>query len=66
MQIAGYLARRIVCRVHPQDKIEIGQRIGLIMFGSRVDHFIPPNYRVSVAVGERVLAGETVIGELAQ
>lgn len=66
MQIAGYLARRIVCRVHPHDKIEMGQRIGLIMFGSRVDHFIPPDYRVSVAVGERVLAGETVIGELAQ
>jgi phosphatidylserine decarboxylase len=66
MQIAGYLARRIVCRVHPCDKIEMGQRIGLIMFGSRVDHFIPPDYRVSVAVGERVLAGETVIGELAQ
>jgi len=66
MQIAGYLARRIVCRVHPHDKIEMGQRIGLIMFGSRVDHFIPPDYRVSVTVGERVLAGETVIGELAQ
>jgi phosphatidylserine decarboxylase len=66
MQIAGYLARRIVCRVHPHDKIEMGQRIGLIMFGSRVDHFIPPDYRVSVAVGERLLAGETVIGELAQ
>lgn len=66
VQIAGYLARRIVCRVHPQDKIEMGQRIGLIMFGSRVDHFIPSNYRVCVAAGERVLAGETVIGELAQ
>ena len=66
MQIAGYLARRIVCRVHPHDKIEMGQRVGLIMFGSRVDHSLPPEYRVSVAVGERVLAGETVIGELAQ
>jgi phosphatidylserine decarboxylase len=66
LQIAGYLARRIVCRVHPHDKIEMGQRIGLIMFGSRVDHFIPPEYRISIAVGERVLAGETVIGELAQ
>ena len=64
MQIAGYLARRIVCRVHPHDKIEMGQRIGLIMFGSRVDHFIPSDYRVTVRVGERVLAGETVIGEL--
>ena len=64
MQIAGYLARRIVCRVHPHDKIEMGQRIGLIMFGSRVDHFIPSDYRVTVAVGEHLLAGETVIGEL--
>ncbi len=66
MQVAGYLARRIVCRIRPHDKIEMGQRIGLIMFGSRVDHFIPSGYHVSVAVGERVLAGETVIGELAQ
>jgi len=66
VQIAGYLARRIVCRVHPQEKIQMGQRIGLIMFGSRVDHFLPPDYRVCVAVGDRVLAGETIIGELAQ
>jgi phosphatidylserine decarboxylase len=66
MQIAGYLARRIVCRVGAHDRIEMGQRIGLIMFGSRVDHFIPSEYRVSVALGEHVLAGETVIGELAQ
>ena len=66
MQVAGYLARRIVCRVHACDQIQLGQRIGLIMFGSRVDHFIPPEYRVSVALGEHVRAGETVIGELAQ
>jgi len=66
MQIAGYLARRIVCRVHPHDKIQMGQRIGLIMFGSRVDHFIPFEYIVTVRVGEHVLAGETVIGELAR
>jgi phosphatidylserine decarboxylase len=66
MQVAGYLARRIVCRVHACDQIQLGQRIGLIMFGSRVDHFIPPDYRVSVALGEHVRAGETVIGELAQ
>lgn len=65
MQVAGYLARRIVCRVRAQDKIQPGQRIGLIMFGSRVDHFIPPDYRVTVALGEHVRAGETVIGELA-
>ena len=66
IQVAGYLARRIVCRVRACDRIQMGQRIGLIMFGSRVDHFIPPDYRVSVALGDHVRAGETVIGELAQ
>ncbi|HEY6418286.1 MAG TPA: phosphatidylserine decarboxylase [Candidatus Binataceae bacterium] len=66
VQIAGYLARRIVCRLHARDKIQTGQRIGLIMFGSRVDHYVPAEYRVTVAVGERVRAGETVIGELDQ
>lgn len=66
MQIAGYLARRIVCRLHPHDTVRCGERIGLIMFGSRVDHFIPPDYRVMVKVGERVRAGESIIGELLQ
>jgi len=64
MQIAGYLARRIVCRLSPHDTVRCGERIGLIMFGSRVDHFIPPGYRVVVQVGERVRAGESIIGEL--
>lgn len=64
MQVAGFLARRIVCRVRAYDKVTAGQRIGLIMFGSRVDHFIPPDYRVTVALGEHVRAGETVLGEL--
>ncbi|MGH7987195.1 MAG: phosphatidylserine decarboxylase [Candidatus Binataceae bacterium] len=64
MQIAGYLARRIVCRLRPHDRVERGQRIGLIMFGSRVDHFMPFEYRVTVKPGERVRAGESVIGEL--
>ena len=66
MQIAGYLARRIVCRLHPHDMVRCGERIGLIMFGSRVDHFIPPDYRVVVKIGERVRAGESIIGELLQ
>jgi phosphatidylserine decarboxylase len=66
MQIAGYLARRIVCRLHPHDTVRCGERIGLIMFGSRVDHFIPPDYRVMVKVGERVRAGESIIAELLQ
>jgi phosphatidylserine decarboxylase len=66
VQIAGYLARRIVCRLHPHDPVLIGQRVGIIMFGSRVDHFMPPEYRVMVTVGQHVKAGESVIGELAQ
>jgi len=66
MQIAGYLARRIVCRLRVRDRIEPAQRIGLIMFGSRVDHFIPQQYRVTVSPGDRVRAGETVLGELGQ
>ncbi len=64
MQIAGYLARRIVCHVRPHDTVTRGQRLGLIMFGSRVDHFIPLAYRVTVQTGDRVSAGVSVIGDL--
>jgi phosphatidylserine decarboxylase len=64
MQVAGYLARRIVCRIRARDRIQAGQRIGLIMFGSRVDHFFPPEYRVTVSVGQRVRAGESIIGAI--
>lgn len=66
IQIAGYLARRIVCRINPHDTVRCGERIGLIMFGSRVDHFIPPDYRVMVKIGEHVRAGESIIGEVPQ
>jgi phosphatidylserine decarboxylase len=66
VQVAGYLARRIVCRLHARDKIQTGQRIGLIMFGSRVDHYVPAGYRLTVAVGARVRGGQSVIGELEQ
>jgi phosphatidylserine decarboxylase len=66
VQIAGYLARRIVCRLHPHEPVLMGQRVGIIMFGSRVDHFLPPEYCATVSVGDHVKAGETVIGELAQ
>lgn len=64
VQVAGYLARRIVCRVRAGESVERGQRLGLIMFGSRVDHFIPREFRVTVALGDRVRAGLSVIGEL--
>ena len=64
VQIAGALARRIVCYVEKGDSLELGQRFGLIMFGSRVDLFLPPGSRVDVVQGQRVRAGETVIGRL--
>jgi phosphatidylserine decarboxylase len=64
MQVAGYLARRIVCRLRAHDRIQTGQRIGLIMFGSRVDHFFPSEYQVTVSMGQRVRAGESIIGAI--
>ena len=66
LQVAGYLARRIVCRLRARDRIQAGQRIGLIMFGSRVDHFFPSEYRVTVSLGQRVRAGESIIGAIEQ
>jgi phosphatidylserine decarboxylase len=66
MQVAGYLARRIVCRVRAHDRIQAAQRIGLIMFGSRVDHFFPSEYQVTVSLGQRVRAGESIIGAIDQ
>jgi phosphatidylserine decarboxylase len=66
LQVAGYLARRIVCRLRARDKLQPGQRVGLIMFGSRVDHFFPADYVVTVSMGQRVRAGETVIGAIEQ
>lgn len=64
MQVAGYLARRIICRIRIHDRIEPAQRIGLIMFGSRVDHYFAPEFRVTVAIGDRVRAGESILAEL--
>lgn len=60
-QVVGMLARRIVCRVVPGQDLERGQRIGLMKFGSRMDVFLPPDSQLRVAVGDRVVAGETVI-----
>ncbi|MEO7660059.1 MAG: phosphatidylserine decarboxylase [Pyrinomonadaceae bacterium] len=60
-QIAGILARRIVCWPKVGDKLERGQRFGLIKFGSRTDILMPANFEILVKVGDRVLGGETVI-----
>ncbi|WP_299952150.1 phosphatidylserine decarboxylase [uncultured Modestobacter sp.] len=60
-QIVGVLARRIVTRVVPGDRVTTGQRIGLMKFGSRMDVFVPPECTVLVSKGQRVRGGETVI-----
>ena len=63
-QIAGVLARRIVCRVKAGDKLEAGQRFGLIRFGSRTDLIAPRGTDVRVTVGDRVRGGETIMAVL--
>lgn len=63
-QIAGVLARRIVCRVQPGSVLEKGQRYGLIRFGSRTDLILPPEATVQVGVGDIVKGGETVLAIL--
>lgn len=63
-QIAGLVARRIVSFVKPGDMVASGQRVGLIRFGSRVDVYLPEGFACQVALGQRTLAGETVIGRL--
>jgi len=61
VQIAGWLARRIVCHVQPRARVSRGERFGLIMFGSRVDVFLPPSVHPRVRVGQRVRAGVSIV-----
>lgn len=63
-QIAGVLARRIVCWKRAGDRVEMGERIGLIKFGSRTDLVLPRRVEIMVKVGERVRGGESVIGRI--
>ena len=60
-QVVGILARRIVCRVVEGQQLTRGERIGLMKFGSRMDVFLPTDATLRVAVGERVMAGETIL-----
>jgi len=64
VQIAGFLARRIVCRVRAGDRCGRGERVGMIKLGSRVDVFIEGDVELRVKLGDRVTAGETVLGVL--
>ncbi|ORC12307.1 phosphatidylserine decarboxylase [Mycobacterium kansasii] len=64
VQIAGLVARRIVCDAHVGDKLSIGDTYGLIRFGSRLDTYLPPGAEPVVRVGQRAIAGETVLAEL--
>jgi len=63
-QIAGMLARRIVCRVGPGDTVQRGERVGLIKFGSRVDVFLPPGCEVLVRRGQRVRGVASAIARM--
>lgn len=63
-QIAGLIARRIVCEVQPGDRLAIGETYGLIRFGSRVDTYLPTDAKLQVALGQRTIGAETVLAEL--
>jgi phosphatidylserine decarboxylase len=62
VQIAGVVARRIVCRVKAGDVMQRGNRFGMIMFGSRTDLYLPRGCRLEIREGQRVKGGETIVG----
>lgn len=64
VQIAGLVARRIICNIRKGDVVHRGQRFGMICFGSRLDIYLPTNARLAVSVGDRVQAGTSVLGYL--
>jgi phosphatidylserine decarboxylase len=64
VQIAGLVARRIVCWVNPGANIKKGERFGLIRFGSRVDVYLPEDSDISVKLKDKVKAGQTILGYL--
>jgi phosphatidylserine decarboxylase len=66
VQIAGLLARRIVCRVRRGDVLAAGERYGMIKLGSKVDIYLPKSVQLSVKVGDRVYAGRSPLGVMAE
>lgn len=65
-QIAGFIARRTVCRAQPGQSLSQGERFGIIKFSSRVDLYIPANASVTIKPGDRVFAGETIVATMPQ
>jgi phosphatidylserine decarboxylase len=66
VQIAGLIARRILCYVGPGTELRSGQRYGFIRFGSRVDVYLPPDAEPKAAIGEKVYAAETILARFAR
>jgi len=64
VQIAGVVSRRIISFAQEDDTVGVGQRFGLIRFGSRVDVYLPPGKTALVAIDQRMIAGETVLADL--
>ena len=66
VQVAGLVARRILCYVKSGDKLDRGQRYGFIRFGSRVDLYLPLDFSLNVALGDNVSSGSTILGNFAE
>jgi len=64
VQVAGLIARRILCYAKADDKLQRGQRYGFIRFGSRVDVYLPPDARIQAALGDKVYAASTILASL--
>jgi phosphatidylserine decarboxylase len=64
VQIAGLIARRIVCWVRKGDPVERGRRFGMIRFGSRMDVYLPPNVQIQARLGQKAYGGQTILGYL--
>jgi len=64
VQVAGLIARRILCYVKAGERLQRGQRYGFIRFGSRVDLYLPPNARIKASLGDKVYAASTVLASL--
>jgi phosphatidylserine decarboxylase len=62
VQIAGLIARRIICAIREGDTVICGQRFGMICFGSRVDVYLPPTAKIKISIGDKVSAGSSILG----